>query len=567
MTGMITKEFLSKTDDELFSIMIKFQKQNQFHENGFPFLRKCINKGTTEIIEQINHRKTINNNNFLPCQQYLHFYKACIARMLPYEICEYIDLLYVQLTNNKRKKSFKITTRGPWQSFYNQERHHPITISNNGHYFSHSFSNNSQLICTEMNPVETINTGYISPIHFSPNSTYCVIKGDTHTYFHDLINKTDYSLIEREENLCLGITISNSSQYILLEGRHKIQQSRPIHFLWIINEKGEPNKVFLKNDLYHSMATIFHPDNNHIIHNQYADELRLYNIETAIDIIISSEKDKNVLCLDKLTITSDNKTILATTNPKEIDAQPDYILFNIENLDKVTAITLPQQSYHNDTELPVLSVPHKQMLTHITNEGKTLQLIDHNTQLIATHNTTDDIYITTLTVDTTGNYLAVGHSDGTIIIWNISNSNPAQYEKTCIKSNDSIKSLTLTDNQLLLSQSASTDTGSAAYLWDVYGNKIMDFGNNIINNIISPNGKTINIVYKTVQQYPFSQYTSRMTTYYLTDEALSLLNNKPNLAQLSRLINQEHQKITNPTNHSDQTHPGEQQPTCLPYSQ
>jgi WD40 repeat protein len=468
--------------------------------------------------------------------------KTDIARNLPYEICKYIDFLYAQLTNNKRKESFIKTTRGPWNTFYHQIKEHPLVISNNGHYFAHNFANNSQLICTQTNPIETINTGYTSPTHFSPNNTYCVIKDYDGPYLYNLINKNKYSLIEKEKNSCLGITISNNSQYVLLEGRHKIQQSKPIYFLWTLNEKGEPYKIGSENLLYPSFAAIFHPNNQYIIHNSRYDELRLYNIATTEDIIISDQRDDNVYLLDKLTITADNKTVLATTQPKEIDAQPDYILFNIENLDKVTALTLTPQSCYKNTELPVLSIPHKQMLTHITDQGHILQLVDHNQKQITKHRTTNGTHITALTVDTTGNYLAIGHSDGTIIIWNIFNSNPAHYEKTCIKSNDSIKSLTLTDNQLLLSQSTSTGTGDAACLWDVCGNKIMNFGNNIMNSIISPNGKTINIVCRPLQENPFNRHTVTLTTYYLTDEVLSLLNNKPNLGQLSRLINEKHPK-------------------------
>lgn len=547
VTGMITIDFLSKTHDDLYAIIAKVE-ENKLQKNGPAFLRECVSKGKFEIIEQINQRDDTNKKCFLLYKQYLSFYKKCIAIFLPHEICKEIDLLYAQLKNIGRKETFIKTTKGPWENHrYNEGKPHLI-ISNDGYYFAHTISKIPELIYTKNNFHKTINTGYRNPLYFSPDNNYCIIKDSYKTCFYNLIQQKELTLIEKNEHQCFGITISNDSQYILFEGRDKIRQSTPIYFLWTLNANGVPQKINLKNNLLHSMTVIFHPDNNHIVHSQYQDELRLYNIVTAEDIIISPKRDENVFCIDTLTLTLDNTTIIAKTLHRDLNTQPNYILFNIENLDKVTAIPLSPQSYHKETsDLPILSIPNKKMLTHIINEGRTLQLIDHNAQCIASYDTKNNTHITALTVDPTGSYLAVGHSDGTIIIWNLFSSDPAQYDKTPIRSYDPITSLTFTDNQLLFSQSRAKEPASMlgnAILWDVYGNEIMNnLGDNIIDSIISPNGKTINVVSTTLQWHPerasLCEHLFTLTTYYQKDEVLAQYGyNGPNLAQLSRLINE-----------------------------
>ncbi len=114
-----------------------------------------------------------------------------------------------------------------------------------------------------------------------------------------------------------------------------------------------------------------------------------------------------------------------------------------------------------------------------------------------------------------------------------------------------ITSLTFTDNQLLFSQSRAQEPKSmlgCATLRDVYGNEIMNnLGDNIIDSIISPNGKTINVVSTTLQWEPerasLCDYLFTLTTYYQKDEVLAQYGyDGPSLAQLSRLIAEWNQK-------------------------
>lgn len=482
----------------------------------------------------------------------LLLYKAHIARNLPHDICKQIDLLYAQLKNIGRKETFikPKTARGPWENYHYDEWRPHLTISNDGYYVAHTIAKNPELIHTESHNIATqLYSGHITPLCFSPNNTYYIVR-DTHcTYFSKFPHMTRYELTNQRYNTCFGITISNDSQHILFEGRDTMQQSTPSYLLWTLNANGIPQKTNLKNNLLHSWAVIFHPDNNHIIHSQWADELSFYNIATTENIIISPKRNENVFCIDTLTMTPDNKTIIAKTDFKKLATQPGYILFNIEDLAHVTAITLPQQSCHKDTELSVLSIPHKNVLTHITNEGRTLQLIDHNAQLITSYDAKKNSYITALTVDTRGLHLAAGYSDGTIMIWHLFGSNPEYWDKLCKRDYYPITSLTFTNNQLLLSQSREQEPKSmlgTATLWDVYGNEIMQFegaGNNIIDSIISPNGKTINTVSTTLQWAPekasLCDYLFTLTTYYQKDEVLAQYGyDGPSLAQLSRLIHE-----------------------------
>ncbi len=492
----------------------------------------------------------MSTTNFLSEKDHkrLLLYKAHVARNLPYDICKQIDLLYAQLKNIGRKETFikPKTTRGPWENRrYDEWRPH-LTISNDGHYFAHTISKDPELLHTEAQNITTqIYSGHRTPLCFSPNNTYYIVR-DTHcTYFSNLPHPTHFDLTNQKYNICFGITISNNSQHILFEGREAIQQNIPSYLLWTLDANGIPQKTALKNNLLHTMAVIFHPDNNHIIHSQWADELRLYNIATTEDTIISPKRDENVFYINTLTITPDNKTIIAKTDLRKFDTQPGYILFNIEDMSNITSVTLPQQSCHKDADLPVLSIPYKNILTHIINEGRTLQLIDHNAQLITSYDAKNDTHITALTTDTTGSYLAAGYADGTIIIWNLFGSNPECWDRICKRDYYPITALTFTDNQLLFSQSRAHEPKSmigTATLWDVHGNEIMNnLGYNIIDSIISANGKTINVVSTTLQWEPekasVCEHLFTLTTYYQKDEVLAQYGyDGPSLAHISSLI-------------------------------
>jgi WD40 repeat protein len=551
LTGMLTTNFAKKTTDDIYNIMALVEQNKKPDKLGLTgFFRKSYADNLFSIKitprEWLNDIVNAQHTYLLLCKQFLPIYKKCITHVLPFDICKHIDITYAQLWNKEIKKSFITTTLGPVE-FSNTPN---LTISNDGHYFTHDIpltvhDDKFKLMNREHNTIHHINSEYNKPVYFSPNNEYCIIKDNTETYFYNFFTDQLTSLIEKETQQCFGITISNDSQYILFEGRDKISQSVPIYKLWSLDAQGIPEQIPLKDDLYHSMIVMFHPDSKHIIHNAYKDKLYLYNLETSDNKKITSKHNKDVFCIDKLTFNRNNTRILAETDLREY-GNYGLTVFNIEDLNNVTSITLPPQSCHKEKNIPAMCIPHKNMLTHITNEGRTLELLDENSQVITAHYAKEKTYITTLAVDNSGNYLAAGHSDGTIMIWNIFSSNPTEYEKIFMKSNGTITSLTFSDNQLLLSASDKFENlGIERYtkcgnviLWDVYGNQIINFGDNIVNSIISPNGKTIIITsqgFNSISRH----YNITLLQYTLNKKALKNTQIKElTLAQLSMLMNE-----------------------------
>jgi WD40 repeat protein len=512
------------------------------------------------ISTQLSGMITTNVSTHKDDDFYKYVYKKEIVRSLPLDVCNHIDHLYALLRNKTIRESLIKTT--------GMQGYKKLFISNNGHYYAYANDYNIELRDIEQsNIIGTFSSRTKkTPIYFSPSNDYCVIKSGASpgirqtTYLYNFIQSQKHIITPKEHYYCSGITISHDSKYVVYKDKNGgiISKYTP----WILDDQGTPQEITLKNNYFtSSRAVIFHPDSKHIIHNKYQGELYLYNLETGENKIIFHAKNSNTDHIDKLTLISDNKKIIAETRFKsDFSYDPHhYILFNIENLDNVTSVAIPQQSCDTKKQLPVMAIPYKNIITHIGDCGRTLQLLDDKTlQCITTHTTQEGVYITALAVDNSGNYLAVGYSDGTIMIWHLFSSDPAKYEKTCMQTkNGFIKSLTFSENQLLLSQSQSCDffddkeaipTPGTAILWDIYGNEITHFGDNIVASIMSPNGKTIIITSAKLEwfdfghlalQIPYCQRDLTLTTYHQTDENLALCSqNGPTLTQLSKLIAQ-----------------------------
>lgn len=438
-------------------------------------------------------------------QTALYAYKQYIVTTLPHEICKQIDNNSALLDGKIIKESCikNILQKGEQ---YHDDTKPKLMISNNGLYFTHNIAfelgdSKTKLIDIQNRKAIYDFYGRGKSIQFSPNNHYCITNEVQGVYIFNIIERTKQLLIENldwsSESLCYGITISNNSKHILLEGRH--YGSKEKYNLWSRSEYGALYPILLQNDLLHSKAVAFHPNNRQIIHSSHSEKLKVIDIDTDKTKTITSDINASVHYIDSLNFKSDNTKILARTQHTTYGGPIGHILLDITNLDSVTSVSLPQQSCHQPEELPMLCIPNKKMLTHITNNGGTLELISENAALIATHHAKKTHYISALAVDNTGNYLASGYSDGTIMIWHLYGLEPCNYEKTIITTAGVIKSLTFGSNQLLFSTSQpgvwdstenSTNRPSSAILWDVYGNEIINFGHNIAA-IMSPNGKNI----------------------------------------------------------------------------
>lgn len=484
------------------------------HTDSLPKEKGCL-YNLMEITEQKNIEKKLEapDKYTLFCKQYLPFYKTCIASFLPHDICKHIDI-FSALLNNKVIQEKCITKILHSGRSYNTDAPQ-LSISNNGYYLAHNVCNHVILvknICFNLINLKTkeflttFRAADRNSICFSPNNKYCIMGGGNacNTGIYNLSNKRMWNIVDYTNDQVFEVIISNDSRYILIKCGPTY--AKALYELREIDAQEKVVEHYLEWPMHGSMAAAFHPDGKHIVHNRSDDKKRntLYSYEIISTGMHISRWDKQITeynesvnCINTLEFNNDNTRIIAETQLTDSDAC-GHIVFNIENLDNVTSVILPPQSCHQTKKLPVLSIPHTKMITHITDNGCTLQLFNEAAHVIATHNAPHNSYISALATDNTGNYLAIGHSNGTIIIWDLCSKN-----KTIITSNGVIESLTFGNNQLLLSQSKlgdvwntpnPTPTPGRALLLDVYGNTIFNFGNNIVNSIMSKNGKNIIII-------------------------------------------------------------------------
>lgn len=504
----------------IFSLCISTNLIGMKITNSSDFTHKTHDE-IYKIMEGINKKSKLHNDDLLT-------YKKCLIRILPLEICKQIDQYGALLRNQIIQKYYipRTMTQVDLYSPYQPE----LNISNNGNYFMHNANECTSLMDSSNWVVLSFTT---NSVFFSPNNKYCIIRCLTGTKFYSFSDFcTKQRKLSNPDVLSNVVGISNDCNHFILASRENATPSIPRYNLFTINKKGLPEDIHLENNLYDAKAIAFHPDNIHIFHNKNNDTLNLYNINTRENKEIASYCDKNVNHFSHLTFNHDNTKMIARTIFHSLDkysTQGGYMIFNIENLDNVTSITLPLQSCHEKAELPVLSIPHKKMLTHITNEGRMLILLDEEVRPVASHTAPKNSYISALAIDYTGNHIAIGHSNGTIIIWNIYNANPNQYDKVIVITNGIVKSLIFSKNQLLLSQSKWSKIPntikniplSSTLLLDVHGNTILDFGNNIVNSIMSKNGKKIITISQEKQSS--GKYTSTLTAYSLRSKQIQQL--------------------------------------------
>ncbi len=486
-------------------------------------------------------------------KNYLPLYTKCIATILPEDVFQHINDLYTKLAFSKIIGS-KSTSNMP-----------TLAISNDGHYYTHNIplwhpksQHNITLVMNTNNErfIDTLPSAS-SEVIYSPNNEYCVLINHPDKYksdisFYNIAQKRHVPLTQKAMER--AIIISNDSKYILVKQKHP--QFPPCEYkLWAIDAQGIPQEKTLKkkphpcddlNILYAARSVIFLSDNEHIIYNDRQNQLQFCDIATQRSEIITPRSniyEYKFHSLENPVITTDNKRLLLKRYYLD-PSKYDYALFNLETLKDIEPIIIPPQSCH-DAELPILSIPHKHIFTYITDKGCTLHIIDEKGQTVASHNTENDSYITTLAVDSTGNYLASGYSNGTIMIWNLSNNNPTKYTKIFKKNKGSIISLTFNDNQLLLSHALSRITHTdvvvnpdsyhtrrqtymdgSAILWDMYGNKIINFGDNIIKSVMSRNGKSIIVISIEPSGYTMYEPTLTLKQYTFHENLYAYKNNE-----------------------------------------
>ena len=431
-----------------------------------------------------------------------------------------------QETNQKIKETFVKKIVASQKIHPNFE---PILImSDNGHYYAHNFTWNQTIMVSDQHD-NLFNTGNLHPLCFSPDNKYCILENKTDLYFYNIIQKNRICLTNGLPDMGHKLAISNDSKHILFDTRDTTKQNSLMYkLLWTLDDRGRPQLRRLNNNLYSSAPVIFFPDNQHIIHvihDKCGEELYLYNLETGKNNHISSLWNDGNLHIDTLTVTADNKRIIVTPVNKYHNNL--NILVNIEDLGNITTMFLPEQIC-GKIKVPQVYIPHKKMFTRILSPTNTLYLFAENTtQPIATHTTEKGVNCTALAVDNSGNYLAAGYSNGTVMIWNLLSANPEEFKKIFIKNSDRyIESLIFSDNQLLLTQTESCPEiregkwfwYNWSQLWNMHGNRIIDFGYTIKCTISSD--EKIILAIEVVDNDKRMHDSLNLTTYHLTDQTL-----------------------------------------------
>lgn len=402
---------------------------------------------------------------------------------------------------------------------YNGASRPQIEISPDGTYFMHDFSlqpgTEDPLIKiynakTKQEEHTWINTDFIrhqcaqQEIYFSPNNNFAIVVDLAQAvFFYDTKRKKESLLLPFENHLQQKtiITISSDSKYILCQ---KDLPHNSLHgcILWCVDERNVPQKMVLgevlKNKFFScNQGPVFHPDNKHIM---YANGTNFYMYD------IAAQEEHNMLpdhanvylCgLSSISISADKISVICTGNkgrryrPRSLSDPSDTFLFSIEKDGSISQAELPSSNNPNHS---FFHIPNKNMIVRL--DWDHLRVLDEKGEVVASHKNLTDC-VSALAADKQGNYLVSGYSNGDLIIWDLSTCDKRIRGKKLIGSKLSIKSLTFTDNQLLLSCSQpemwQQGTGEAI-LWDMQGNQVINFGNNIHTAKISENGTTIIIV-------------------------------------------------------------------------
>lgn len=394
---------------------------------------------------------------------------------------------------------------------YNRKTSATLNISNNGAYLIHDFCASSQSSHIELYNTEENRPEYQCPAinqqrtYFSPNNKYMVIVNPFQKIYLYSITKQKEHLLCTSENLECTIVISDNGQYILRQAFAPFKDYETSYALWHIDEDNNPHHVDLGNSVSHSTSVIFHPNNEHLLHIHHGN-IYLYDIITGTDRNLTARKEKNSSMYGDLILSADkNQVICKTKNQRNtsLSDQINYVILNIENLKNVT-LSLTPLCYSKD--LPPVCIPYKNLIAYCSENKTLLGLLNKKAKLIASYKKQSH-YLSTLATSDTGDYLASGYSNGTIIIWNLSTPQKSITGKKIIGSDLPIHKLRFTDHQLLFSQSKlelslPQKKSGQALLWDINGNAIMNFGDTIFDAEITKSGNTIIVINNTIHQRP-----------------------------------------------------------------
>ena len=431
----------------------------------------------------------------------LREYIRLIEKILPDDISHQITEKWIGtlLKTEAIKKKHTIHPCLKIDNVYNLNK--PIlAMSPNGDYFIHNvvknFTDSQFTLCnTHHHRTEyTFKSSYKVPVYFSPHNNYIITREWDGVFFYHIKNQQKHRLLDNQKVSC-DVIINSDGTYILHEGRDAIAESMPFYTLWKLDQSNRPHEIALKNNLMGSYSALFHLNNTQLYLTNR--NLQLYDIATQqITPLNLSEIDGYISLVHDLTFSPD-KTHMICDAWIQDDQQymPRYALLNVQDHEDVTTTEIPAASLAKQVYLTPLCIAYSHFVTHVCNEGKTLQLLDEHMKCIGSHNAPAHSHITTLATDHTGTYLASGYSDGTIVLWDIPKSHKKIRGKKLIGSRGTIKKLTFTNNHLLLSQSKYDQTLGTAILWDTQGNEVMNFGNSVLKGKISKNGKKLVVLY------------------------------------------------------------------------
>ena len=382
----------------------------------------------------------------------------------------------------------------------------PLFITNDGHYLMHNlsskFGSRLRLLNIEKQPAKTKNFfstfSFQYAFSFSPDNRYCIVQGHPYIFVYNIQTETRYPLILPDylDNV-RTIAISKNSKHILIYGIKGNDTTHNRYALWSFDEHDVPQPVPLTAPAWKHIAfAFFHPKSEQIECNFYTKKLYSCPIATPNDLI----KQKNkafFFTFGQRSPLSDEKHLINYSQLE--DSEVVETLFTISNKSNPIAIERQESADIIDRHC----IPNKSLLTHITDNGTTLQLFGMTGQPVASHTTKNGTRICALATEPTGDYCASGYTDGTIIIWDLTDSKNRITGTKIQMPGGKIRSLTFTGNQLLLCQSGKIISGSssektepptsAAILCDVHGNIIRDFGLTMASAISTKGNRIVTV--------------------------------------------------------------------------